>query len=130
MELRLFENIKRIRAVRAGNRAVRAKLAREAETYLADLTAVNEDIKGRLETINTMINEKMTIVTSLDEKVLELCEIEKIATEIEEADEIKSRTLDVKRAISALLVFKLVDKAGKVQESNKSVETSEELYVS
>ena len=89
-------NIKRIRAVLAGNRAVRAKLAREAETYLADLTAVNEDIKGLLETINTMINEKMTIVTSLDEKVLELCEIEEIATEIEEADEVKSRTLDVK----------------------------------
>jgi hypothetical protein len=126
----MSENIKRIRAVRAGNRAVLTKLAKEAETYLADSTAVNEDIKGRLETINTMINEKMTMVTNLDEKVLELCEIEEIQTEIEEADDIKSRTLDIKRAISALLVFKPDDKVSKVQESNKSVETSEQLHVS
>ncbi len=99
--------------MRAGNRAVLTKLAKEAETYLADSTAVNEDIKGRLETINTMINEKMTMVTNLDEKVLELCEIEEIQTEIEEADDIKSRTLDIKRAISTLLVFKPDDKVSK-----------------
>ncbi len=86
----MSENIKRIQAVPAGNRALLTKLAKDAETYLADSTVVNEDIKGRLETINTMINEKMTMVTSFDDKVLELCEIEEIAMEIEEADGIKS----------------------------------------
>ena len=45
-----------------------------------------------------MINEKITMVSSLEERVLGLCEIEEIAVEIEEADEIKSRTLDIQRA--------------------------------
>ena len=124
----MSENIKRIRAVRAGNRAVLTKLSKEAETYLADTTAITKDINGRLQTINTMINEKMKMVTSLDEKVLELCEIEEITEEIEEADDIKSRTLDIQRAISALLALNHVVKVNKVQESNKSVKTSEQLH--
>ena len=70
----------------------------------------------------------MTTVTSLDTKVLELCEIEEIEAEIEEAEEIKSRTLGIKRAISTVLAFKPDDKVSKVQESNKSVETSNQLH--
>ena len=123
----MSDNIKRIRAVRAGNRAVLTKLSKEAQVYLSDSMTVNENTNGRLETINTMINEKMSTVTSLDTKVLELCEIEEIEAEIEEAEEIKSRTLD-KRAISTVLAFKPDDKVSKVQESNKSVETSNQLY--
>ena len=125
----MSEDIKRVRAVRAGNRAVLAKLSKEAVAHLADSMALNEDVKGRLKTISTMINEKITMVSSLDEKVLGLCEIEEIAVEIEEADEIKSRTLDIQRAISAVLAFKPSDKVSKVQESNKSVKTSEQLHV-
>ena len=58
-----------------------------------------------------------------------MCEIEEIEAEIEEADEIKSRTLDIQRAISAVLAFKPSDKVSKVQESNKSVKTSDQLHV-
>ena len=76
---------------------------------------VNENTKGRLESINTMINEKLTTVTSLDAKVLELCEVEEIEAEIEEADEIKSRTLDIKRAVSTVLALKPDDKVSKVK---------------
>ena len=65
---------------------------------------------------------------SSDAKVLELCEVEEIETEIEEGDEIKSRTLDIKQAISTVLAFKPDDKVSKVQESNKSVETSNQLH--
>ena len=118
----MSDNIKRIRTVRAGNRAVLTKLSKEAQVYLSDSMTVNEDTKRRLETINTMINEKMTTVTSLDAKVFEMCEVEEIEAEIEEADEIKSRTLDIKRAISTVLAIKPDDKVSKAQES-KSIKT-------
>ena len=104
-------------------------MSKELEAHLADSIALNEDVKGRLKTISTMINEKITMVSSLDERVLGLCEIEEIVAEIEEADEIKSRTLDIQRALSAVLAFKPSDKVSKVQESNKSVKTSEQLHV-
>ena len=63
----MSEDIKRVRAVRAGNRAVLTKLSKEAQAHLADSMALNEDVKGRLKTISTMINEKKTMVSSLDE---------------------------------------------------------------
>ena len=92
----MSSNIGRIRAVRVGNRGVLTKLTNEAEVLLKE-TKAN---KGRLQTITTLLDEKIKRVKVLDEKVLELCEVEDIATEIEESDEIISRTLDIQRDIA------------------------------
>lgn len=116
--------------VHAGNRAVLIKWSKEAEAHLTrSKEFVNEDIKSRLQTINTMINGKKTMVSNLEEKVLELCEILEISAEIKGADEIKSRTLGTQPTVSTVLAVKPCDKVRKLQDSYKSGKVSEQLHV-
>ena len=70
----------RFRAVRGGNRAVITKLINETRTIFED----EQPNRGRLKIINS-------------------CEVSDIANEIEEADELNSRILDVQREIKELL---------------------------
>ena len=49
------------------------------------------------------MDEKSKIVKGLDEKILDVCEVDDIGNEIEEADELYSRILDVQRAIKDIL---------------------------
>ena len=90
-------NLKRLRAIRSGNRGVVTKYTREAQELL---TKEDETIKDRLRTIANLLNEKITTLKELDARVLELCEIEDIEREIEETEEIFSRACDVSREIT------------------------------
>ena len=47
-----------------------------------------------------MLSDKLKIVKELDEQVFSLCEVEEISREIEEADEIISRVLDIQNFIA------------------------------
>ena len=90
------ENLTRIRAIRGGNRAVITKLINEAEGLLKE--EVLE--RGRLNTITGLLEEKLKfVVKELDYKITEICEVEDIATDIEEAEDLISRVLDAKRHI-------------------------------
>ena len=83
-------NLKRLRAIRSGNRGVVTKYTREAQELL---TKGDETIKDRLRTIANLLNEKITTLKELDARVLELCEIE-------DTEEIFSRACDVSREIT------------------------------
>ena len=63
------EKLTRIRAVRGGNRGVITKLVNEAEGLL------KEEIlqRGRLNTINGLLEEKLRFVKELDQKIIEIC---------------------------------------------------------
>ena len=78
------ENLTRIRAIRGRNRAVITKLINEAEGLLKE--EVLE--RGRLNTITGLLEEKLKFVKELDYKITEICEVEDIATEIEEAEDL------------------------------------------
>ena len=54
---------------------------------------------GRMETICAILNKKKDVLKELDKKVITLCEITDIEREIEEADEVMSRILDIQRII-------------------------------
>ena len=75
----LKEKLKRIRAVRRGNRGVIAKLINEAEECL------EEEIvpQGRLKTITGLLEEKLTFVKELDQRIIEICKVDEIVNEIE-----------------------------------------------
>ena len=90
------DNLTRIRAVRAGNRGVVTKLIKEAECLIEEQ---NETNLGRMQTICTILNDKMGLLKELDEKILNACELEEIEDEVEEADMIMSRIMDIKRII-------------------------------
>ena len=103
-------NLARIRAVRGGNRAVITKLINEAKALL-DEEQLN---RGRLSTITELLDEKSKIVKGLDEKILDVCEVGDIQNEIEAADELYSRVLDVQRDIKD----RLNDEATKPLQEN------------
>ncbi|XP_028413524.1 uncharacterized protein LOC114536361 [Dendronephthya gigantea] len=104
------ENLTRIRAVRGGNRGVITKLINEAEGLL------KEEIleRGRLNTITSLLEEKLKYVKDLDQKIIEICEVADIAAEIDEAEELISRVLDTQRHI--LEKIREVEEVQRVQE--------------
>ena len=80
------DNLKRLRAIRSGNRGVVTKYTREAVELLK---REDEASKDRLRTIANLLDEKMVQLKQLYTKVLELCEIDDIVQEIEDTEETK-----------------------------------------
>ena len=93
----MAENLARIKAVRAGNRAVITKLTKEAE-YILQQSEVNT---GRLQTTGSLLDEKLAKIKDLDSQVVYLCEVTEIADEIEAAEDIISCILDTQRNIQS-----------------------------
>lgn len=92
----MSEKLDRLRATRGGNRGVITKYTKEVIELLKG-EPINKD---RLRTVNDLLNEKLAVVKKTDEEILEVCDTKDIEHEIEEAEEIYSRVLDVKQAIS------------------------------
>ena len=83
----MTEKLARARAKRGGNRSVMTKLMNEAEGLLKAETMD----KQRLEIIAELLDEKLQLVKSLDEEIIETCKVEEIEVEIVESDEVNSR---------------------------------------
>ena len=94
-------DLARKRAIRAEHQGVITKLTKKVDSILNnDEELAAESSETRLQTINTMLSAKLKIVKELDEQVLSLCDVEDISREIEEADDIISRVLDVQTFIA------------------------------
>ena len=82
-------DLARKRAVRAGHRRAITKLTREAEQILSMDFPIEEThrdkVKARLQTIDTMLREKLEDVKGLDIQILELCETTDLSKELEDA---------------------------------------------
>ena len=74
----MAEQLVRTRAKRGGNRGVMTKLMNDAE----GLINADEIDEQRLKIIADSLNEKLTLVKSLDEEIIESCHMEAIANEI------------------------------------------------
>ena len=98
----IMTDLARKRAIRAGHRGVITKLTKRADSILNNDEELEAEIsETRLQTINTMLSDKLKIVKELDEQVLSLTlsKVEDISREIEEADDIVSRVLDIQNFI-------------------------------
>ena len=91
----MSEELARSRAKHGGNRTVLTKLANEAHDFLKD-EVLN---RPRLKTLAESLLEKLNIVKSLDEAILETCKVEDIELEIEESFEINERALETRQRI-------------------------------
>ena len=79
------ETLKRLRAIRSGNRGVVTKYSIES----VELIGVGEDAaKGQLSTISSSLKEKTDRLKQLDVQILELCGVDDIAPEIQESEQI------------------------------------------
>ena len=56
-----------------------------------------------MQKIDTMLNEKTSLINELDDQIVALCKVEEIEKEIEEAEELKMRVMDTRADISAIL---------------------------
>ena len=90
------EKLARTRAKSGGNRSVMTKLSNEAN-YLLEVEPIN---KQRLDFIAASLNEKLNLVKTFDEEIIENCAVEEIEAEIQESDEINSRVMDLLRLIN------------------------------
>ena len=91
----MSEELARTRAKRSGNRAVLTKLMNEAD----DLLQHDETDTPRLKVIVELLGAKLELVKSLDEEIVEVCNIDDIESEIEVAEEINLRVLSRIRAV-------------------------------
>ena len=91
----MSEKLARIRAKRAGNRSIIAKLMHEAEG-LIEAEPIDEP---RLKVLATSLDERLNLVRSFDEKMIETFKVDEIEREIVEADEFNSRVMEMLRKI-------------------------------
>ena len=89
----MSEELARSRAKGGGNRTVLTKLANEAHDLLKE-EVLN---RPRLKTLGESILEKLAIVKSFDEAILETCKVKDI--KLEESYEINERALETRRRI-------------------------------
>ena len=92
----MAEKLARTRAKRGGNRSVMTKLSKEANDLLED-EPIN---KQRLDFIASSLNEKLKLVKTFNEEIIENCAVDGIEAEKLESDEINSRVIDLLRLIN------------------------------
>ena len=80
----MAEKLARTRAKRGGNRIIMTKPTNEAN----DLLEVEPINKKRLDFIASPLNEKLNLIKTLDEEIIENSAVDEIETEILESDEI------------------------------------------
>jgi len=86
------------------------KLSNEANDPL-EVEPIN---KQRLDFIASSLNEKLNLVQTFDEEIIENCAVDEIETEILESDEINSRVMDLLR---------LINEATTPKDSNAGIST-------
>ena len=114
------ENLDRLRAKRGGHRGVCTKLAKKADELLHLPGDVDVD---RCEIIRSLLEEKLKILTEIDEEILGLCDVKDIEQEIEESAEVVSRILTGKRKLENALkpgISKVINEKNNVQSSQLS----------
>ena len=102
----MAEKLVRTRAKRGGDRGVITKLMNEAE----GLINADEIDEQRLKIIADSLNENLTLVKSLDEEIIESCDVEEIANEIEESEDVNLRMLLMLQSIMDATSSKSNDK--------------------
>ena len=65
-----------------------------------DLLEAEPINKQRLDFIAASLNEKLNLVKTFDEEIIENCAVDEIEAEIQESDEINSRVMDLLRLIN------------------------------
>ena len=93
---KMAEKLARTRAKRGSSRSVITRLSNEAK----DLLQVEPINKQRLEFITASPNEKLNLVKTYDDEIIENCAVDEIEAEVEESDEINSRFMDLWQLIN------------------------------
>ena len=91
-------DLERLKAQRRGQRGVVTKFSREAKTLL-DTELLEDGALRQLEVISKQLEEKCTLLKTLDESILVECPTEDIEDEIVEAEEITDKITQLRAEI-------------------------------
>ena len=89
----------RLRAKREEHRIVVTKNINEARTIL-EHTDLEDIMWSRVKVVEQILDEKLTLLAGFDEEITKICSVDHIEEEIEVADEIRSRILQIKGEIA------------------------------
>ena len=95
-------DLERLKAVRAAHRGVITKLTGEVDEALSSTTPVGDKV-GCLNVIFEQLQNKLTVLQKIDNKILTACSFEHIEREIEESEAISAMIFDYKRRIKVFL---------------------------
>ncbi len=117
MSTELKEKLERLRARRRGDRGVCTKLEKQAIELIGNPESDNlEKCKG----IARQLEAKLKLLSEIDDEILNICDVNDIQREIEEAAEISDRILDAVRIIDK----KTNAPEGKVSNANTKVSSA------
>ena len=108
MSTELREKLERLRARRRGHRGVCTKLEKQAIELIASPESDNLE---KCKVIARQLEGKLKLLGEIDDEILNICDVEEIQHEIEEAAEISDRILEAVR---------IIDKKTKAVEGNVS----------
>ena len=115
------EKLERLRAKRGGNRGAFTKKLKDEKTLL-DGIKENQDIddiqKGQLKVLRQFLEQKKKVLHEYDEQILDLCPVQEIDKEIEEADDIHAKINDVLNIITDKLSVSVTQNASATSHSN------------
>ena len=107
------EKLERLRAKRGGNRGAFTKKLKDEKTLL-DGIKENQDIddiqKGQLKVLRQFLEQKKKVLHEYEEQILDLCPVQEIDKEIEEADDIHAKINDVLNMITDKLSVSVTQK--------------------
>ena len=92
-----LETIK-IKVIRLCHRGVVDDLLGEAKE-LTCMDSLSEIQSGRIEVINTLLENKLKSLKEIDQEILNICELTAINNEVKESEEIVARIIDCQRKI-------------------------------
>ena len=112
------EKLKRLKAIRSGNRGVVTKYTKEA-IELLNGEDKSTTVSERLNTIGSLLNEKIERLKELDCQILDLCDVADIVKDIDETEEFIRECVTYKsklRSLQASLSIKRVRVQSKRQK--------------
>eukprot|EP00794_Sanderia_malayensis_P006304 gene6304-biopygen5218 len=95
----------RLRRIRGGNRATVTKVERESYVILRESEDMPRDtVITKADALLNTLREKKKYLHQLNEKIMELCDIEDIEREVEESDEINTNITEIITRLDALKI--------------------------
>eukprot|EP00794_Sanderia_malayensis_P015519 gene15519-biopygen11979 len=95
----------RLRRIRGGNRATVTKVEREAYVILRESEDMPRDtVITKADALLNTLREKKKYLHQLNEKIMELCDIEDIEREVEESDEINTNITEIITRLDGLKI--------------------------
>ena len=98
----MSENLDRLKTVRGSHRGVVTKLTKETDTLAATEPLTTEQI-DRLTVIRQQLNAKEQTLQTLNRDILNLCSLEEIETEVNDAETVVAKIMDYKCRIDVAL---------------------------